>query len=229
MKRRPRVTRPEELSQAVQSQPILSSFILFVSDRAVKLPPSVSLNSFIDDSHQSAQGPPDKVLREIVKAGNTFVLETRNHLQVVVATAKTAVISSHRRVAVGVAEELGMAASAVRQQTVELGVDVSAGSAVLSLATKKSARMKKKKLSSENRGSGHLPESPTPKHKSPTNVAYTQRVPMETHFSESLMSSVARCSNWRQRLTPLAKQTDPVCTVVVAGRSHGSIAPPIVR
>ena len=69
-------------------------------DKVVRLRPSVLLHVFIDNSHPSAQGPLGKVLKEIVKA--------EKHLHVVFVTVKTAVISSHRRVAVVKQQTMGL-------------------------------------------------------------------------------------------------------------------------
>ena len=90
---------------------LVKLYCLLDVDKPVKLHPCVSLDIFIDDSHQSAQGPPEKMLKDTVMAGTTFVQAStcsRSRLPIpettywlVLRPAKTAVISSHRRVAVG--------------------------------------------------------------------------------------------------------------------------------
>ena len=96
-------------------------------DEVTRQHPRVSLDIFIDDSHQSVQGTPREAKKLIVAAGRTLTSEAQKHLRVRFAEKKTAVVSSHRKLALNVARRLGLQAEAVKTQTVGLGVDVSAG------------------------------------------------------------------------------------------------------
>ena len=58
-------------------------------------------------------------------AGRTFTEEAQKHLRVRFADEKTAIVSSHQKLALSVARQLGLQKEAA--QTVGLGVDVSAG------------------------------------------------------------------------------------------------------
>ena len=88
----------------------------------VRLHHWVSLDVFIDDSHQSAQGTPREARKLIVPAGRTFTKEAQKHLRGRFAEKRTAIVSSQ-------AHLLGLQAEAVKTKTVGLGVDVSAGKA----------------------------------------------------------------------------------------------------
>ena len=57
----------------------------------------------IDDSHQSAQGTPREARKLIVAAGRTFTEEAQKHLRVRYADQKTAIVSSHQKLALSVA------------------------------------------------------------------------------------------------------------------------------
>ena len=52
---------------------LVKLYCLPVVDKTVKLHLCVSLDIFIDDSHQSAQGPPEKMLKDTDMAGTAFV------------------------------------------------------------------------------------------------------------------------------------------------------------
>ena len=93
----------------------------------VRLYPRVTLDVFIDDYHQSAQGTPREARKLIVAAGRNFTEEAQKHLRVRFADKKTAIVSSHQKLALSVALQLGSQKEAVKTQTVGLGVDVSAG------------------------------------------------------------------------------------------------------
>ena len=81
---------------------------------------------FIGDSHQSAQGTPREARQLVVAARRTFTKEAQKHSRVRFAEKKTAIVSSHRKVALIVAHHLGLQAEAVTTRTVGLGVDVTA-------------------------------------------------------------------------------------------------------
>ena len=119
---------------------LVKLYCLPVLDNVVRLHPRVSLDVFIDDSHQSAQGTPREARKLIVAAGRTFTEEAQKHLRVRFADQKTAIVSSHQKLALSVARQLGLQKEAVQTQTVGLGVDVSAGKT----RTVTSARRKKR-------------------------------------------------------------------------------------
>ena len=87
----------------------------------MRLHPRVSLDVFIDDSHQSAQGTPREARKLIVAAGRTFTEEAQKQLRVRFADKKTAIVSSHRKMALSVARQLELQKEAVQTQTVGLG------------------------------------------------------------------------------------------------------------
>ena len=74
---------------------LVKLYCLPVLDNVVRLHPRVSLDFFIDDSHQSAQGTPREARRLIVAAGRTFTEKAQKHLRVRFADKKTAIVSSH--------------------------------------------------------------------------------------------------------------------------------------
>ena len=121
---------------------LVKLYCLPVLDKVVKLHPRVSLDIFIDDSHQSVQGTPREAERLIVAAGRTLTSEAQKNLRVRFAEKKTAVVSSHRKLALNVARRLGLQAEAVKTQTVGLGVDVSAGKTRNATAAKRRKRMR---------------------------------------------------------------------------------------
>ena len=114
-----------------------------VLDEVVRQHPRVSLDIFIDDSHQSAQGTPREVRKLIVAAGRTFTSEAQKHLLVRFAEKKTAIVSSHRKLALSVARHLGLQAESVKTQTVGLAVDVSAGKLRAATTAKRRERLRK--------------------------------------------------------------------------------------
>ena len=118
---------------------LVKLYCLLVLDNVVRLRPRVSLDVFIDDSHQSAQGTPREARKLIVAAGRTFTEEAQKHLRVRFADQKTAIVSSRQELALSVARQMGLQKEAVQTQTVGLGVNVSAGKT----RTDTSARRKK--------------------------------------------------------------------------------------
>ena len=64
---------------------LVKLYCFLVLDNIVRLRPSVSLHIFIHDSDQWAHGPPEKVLKETVIAGNTFAREAPTNLWVAFA------------------------------------------------------------------------------------------------------------------------------------------------
>ena len=86
---------------------LVKLYCLPVLDSVVRLHPRVSLDVFIDDSHQSAQGTPREARKLIVAAGRTFTEEAQKQLRVRFADKKTAIVSSHRKLALSVARQLG--------------------------------------------------------------------------------------------------------------------------
>ena len=60
-------------------------------------------------------------------AGRTFNEEAQKHFRVRFADKKTAIVSSHQKLVLSVARQLGLQKEAVQTQTVGLGVDVSDG------------------------------------------------------------------------------------------------------
>ena len=108
---------------------LVKLYCLPVLDSVVRLHPRVTLDVFFDDSDQSAQGTPSEARRLIVAAGRTFTEEAQKHLRARFADKKTAIVSSHQKLALRVARQLGLQKEAVQTQTVGLGVDVSAGKA----------------------------------------------------------------------------------------------------
>ena len=111
-----------------------------VLDNVVRRHPRVSLDVFIDDSHQSAQGTPREARKLIVAAGRTFTKEAQKHLRVRFADKKTAIVSSHQKLVSSVVRQFWLQKGAVQTQTVGLWVDVSAGNT----RTVTSARRKKR-------------------------------------------------------------------------------------
>ena len=94
----------------------------------MRLHPRVTLDVFIDDSDQSAQGAPREARKLIVAAGRTFTEEAQKHLRVRFADKKTAIVSSHQKLsAIRVAEggsQTGVDVSAGKTQTVTYGLGV---------------------------------------------------------------------------------------------------------
>ena len=72
---------------------------------------------------------PREARKFIVAAARTFIKEAQKHLRVRFADPKTAIVSSHRKLALSVAHHVALQAEAVKTQTAGLGVDVSAGEA----------------------------------------------------------------------------------------------------
>ena len=102
----------------------------------MRLHPRVSLDVFIDDSHQSAR-------KLIVAAGRTFTEEAQKQLRVRFADKKTAIVSSHRKLALSVARQLVLQEEAVQTQTVGLVVDVSAGKTQAVTSARRKKRIQK--------------------------------------------------------------------------------------
>ena len=97
---------------------LVKLYCLPVLDNVVRLHPRVSLDVFIDDSHQSAQGTRREARRLVVTAGRTFTEEGQKHLRVRFADKRTAIVSSHQKLALSVARQLGLQKEAVQTQTV---------------------------------------------------------------------------------------------------------------
>ena len=76
-------------------------------------------------------------------AGRSFTREAQKHLRVQFADNKTAIVSSHRKLALSVAHHLGMQEESVKTQTVGLGVGVSAGKARAATTTRRKKKMQK--------------------------------------------------------------------------------------
>ena len=134
---------PQEVAGCAIATYLVKLYCLPVSDSVVRLHPRVSLDVFIDDSHQSAQGTPREARKLIVAAGRTFTEEAQKQLRVLFADKKTAIVSSHRKLALSVARQLGLQKEAVQTQTVGLGVDVSAGKTRAVTSTRRKKRIQK--------------------------------------------------------------------------------------
>ena len=93
-----------------------------VLDTVVRLHPRVALDVFIDDSHQSAQVAPKEARKLIVAAGRPSTKEALKHLRFQLANKETAIVSSHRKLALSVAHHLGLQEESDKTQTVGLGV-----------------------------------------------------------------------------------------------------------
>ena len=79
----------------------------------------------------------------LVAAGRTLhTKEAQKHLHVRFADKKTAIVSSHRTLALRVAHHLGLQAEAVKTKTVVLGVDASAGKARAVTTLKRRKRLR---------------------------------------------------------------------------------------
>ena len=122
---------------------LVKLYCLPVLDSVVRLHLRVSLDVFIDDSHQSAQGTPREARKLIVAAGRTFTEEAQKQLRVRFADQKTAIVSSHRKLALSVARQLLLQKEAVQTQTVGLGVDVSAGKTRAVVSARRKKRIQK--------------------------------------------------------------------------------------
>ena len=124
------------------------------------------------------------------------------------ADRKTPIVSSHRKLALSVARQLGLQKEAVQTQTVGLGVDVSAGKtrSVTSARRKKriqKVRQEKSQTANADEASGvagakNLQMWPAPSCRCTGMKSQT-----------SLMWSGDPCSAWPRRRTVRSRQADP--------------------
>ena len=90
---------------------LVKLYCMPVLDNVVWLHPRVTLDVSLDESHQSAQGTPREARKLIVATGRTFTKDAQKHLRVQFADKKTAIVSSHRKLALSVPHHLGMQGS----------------------------------------------------------------------------------------------------------------------
>ena len=93
---------------------LVKLFCLPVLDEVVRQHHRVSLDVFIDDSHQSAQSTPREARELVAAAVRTLTKEAQKHLRVRFAEKKTAIVLSRRKLALSVARHPGLQAESVK-------------------------------------------------------------------------------------------------------------------
>ena len=99
---------------------------------------------FIDESHPISPGHTNGRQEPHRGCGTNSHQGGQKHLRVRFADKKTAIVSSHRKLALSEAHHLGMQEESVKTQTVGLGVDVTAGKARAATTTRRRKRMRKR-------------------------------------------------------------------------------------